>query len=256
MKIIIIIMLILNINNIYAENVFQINKNVYKNSIKVQEKQVIIPPIQEIIPECGIDYLSCVNGNALITSSIGSNNVTWNCTSTTQNSISCTKEAQEGINGSCGSANGTTVNESPTNNLCQNGTPTSVTLNGNNYQWSCNGQIGTETIKNGTHQNCTATKSNCEFSGLAKPTTNNTGYMGAADGKPRRYIVWMNYNPFRTFVYSAEGTTYVDNIFNKEFKLYDATRLNLSTKYYAGNRVGQTDAGSGYSNWFYEICTF
>ena len=78
------------------------------------------------------------------------------------------------INGSCGSANGTSTNSMPTYNLCSTGTNYSVTGTGPWY-WTCSGSNG------GTTASCTASKYNnttngaCETANgvgvTAKPTT-------------------------------------------------------------------------------------
>ncbi len=55
------------------------------------------------------------------------------------------------LNGSCGSANGTTVSTAPTTNLCNAGTNSSVTGSGP-WSWSCAGTNG------GTTANCSASR--------------------------------------------------------------------------------------------------
>jgi hypothetical protein len=54
------------------------------------------------------------------------------------------------INGSCGSANGTTSPNPPTNNLCADGSPSIVSVSNGTYSWTCFGSNG------GTDASCTA----------------------------------------------------------------------------------------------------
>ncbi|MEI6209376.1 MAG: hypothetical protein WCP20_21565, partial [Desulfuromonadales bacterium] len=73
------------------------------------------------------------------------------------------------VNGTCGSANGTSVTTIPTTNLCSSGTPSSVTGSGP-WNWSCNGSGG-------------GTTANCSANVLTSPsTTPSINYYHQSDG--------------------------------------------------------------------------
>lgn len=105
---------------------------------------------------CGADNatLSFVTPTALCTSGIATtvtlsgNNYSWSCIGSSNGSnASCS--STRAYYGSCGSDNGKTLSSSPTN-LCASGTPSSVSLSGTSYAWSCNGNYGAPV-------NCSAT---------------------------------------------------------------------------------------------------
>lgn len=54
------------------------------------------------------------------------------------------------VNGTCGSANYTTVSSEPTTNLCSAGTISSVTTSSTTYTWTCSG------IDGGSNESCVA----------------------------------------------------------------------------------------------------
>ncbi|HPC30640.1 MAG TPA: hypothetical protein PK862_01695, partial [Candidatus Pacearchaeota archaeon] len=60
--------------------------------------------------------------------------------------------ANKKIDGSCGTANGSTFSSVPTTNLCSVGTASGVTTNSTTYTWTCAGSSG------GTNANCSANR--------------------------------------------------------------------------------------------------
>lgn len=107
---------------------------------------------------CDIDYGSCIIGIPNYTSEIGETSVTWNCNNTNISIKSCEKEAELGVDGSCGLSNNQEFNIIPTSNLCATGNAGDVQINSLNYQWTCKGDLATQTKLKGLDQDCSATK--------------------------------------------------------------------------------------------------
>jgi hypothetical protein len=68
----------------------------------------------------------------------------WNWTCTGSNGATTQCSANLEINGACGSAKGKSYLTAPTTELCKDGTPSSVTNNGD-WQWTCAGSNGGNT---------------------------------------------------------------------------------------------------------------
>ena len=114
-------------------------------------------------------------------------------------SVRCVYNTSLLVNGSCGSANGTTVSSAPASNLCAAGTASAVTGTGA-WSWSCLGLGGGSTAV------CGANTSNftCGTSTLfgSNGDTNTYGTVTGADGN-----CWMDRNLGATRV----ATTYNDS---------------------------------------------
>lgn len=108
--------------------------------------------------QCDINYGSCITGIPNYTSEIGSNVVLWTCNNSNVSIKSCEKEAELGINGSCGLSNNQEFNIVPINNLCTRGNVDNVKINSLNYQWTCKGDLATQTKLKGSDENCSAIK--------------------------------------------------------------------------------------------------
>jgi hypothetical protein len=66
----------------------------------------------------------------------------WTC-SDASTSVNCSaRQVTPLINGTCGSADGTTVSSAPTTNLCATGNPTAVSPDADSFDWTCNGVGG------------------------------------------------------------------------------------------------------------------
>ncbi len=107
---------------------------------------------------CDINYGSCIVGNPLYTSEIGADTVLWNCNNSNVSIKNCSKEAEIGQNGTCGTSNNQSFNIAPTSNLCATGTVSNFKINSLNYEWKCEGELGTQTKKDGNEQDCSAIK--------------------------------------------------------------------------------------------------
>ena len=137
---------VMKVNKIKGIKVIQDNNN------NNNETQPIINPV------CNNEVFGqCTEGQSQYTSAIGANVVTWNCTSNNV-TVSCSKTAELSTDGVCGSSHNTTLSSSPTENLCNTGNPSFVTETSTNYNWSCSGSEGTQTIASGNTVNCTALK--------------------------------------------------------------------------------------------------
>ncbi len=141
----------------YAENNTLVIKLNPVEGIKViQENNINPEPI--VNPVCNnSEFGQCAEGQSQYTSAIGADIVTWNCT-TNNLSVSCSKNAEAGINGVCGSSNNTTLSSIPTQNLCDIGDASFVTETSTNYNWSCSGNEGNQTTSNGNTIDCSALK--------------------------------------------------------------------------------------------------
>src|SRR3989344_1199202 len=84
----------------------------------------------------------------------------WAWSPSTQVSFTCQSNTSNVVNGTCGSANGTTVSSAPSTNLCATGTAGAVSGSGP-WSWSCAGSNG------GTTASCSASKT-------ADTSTSNT----------------------------------------------------------------------------------
>ncbi len=136
------------------ETIMKINKveglKVINNNID-NEEEIINPSCNNQI------FGACIEGQSQYTSVIGADIVTWNCTVNTL-SVSCSKEADLGIEGVCGSSNNATLSTIPTTNLCDTGTASFITETSTNYNWICSGIEGTQTVANGIETSCSALK--------------------------------------------------------------------------------------------------
>lgn len=141
----------------YAEdNTMVIKLNPIVGIKVVQENNPNPEPI--VNPICNNDVFGqCTEGQSQYTSAIGENVVTWNCTSNNL-MVSCSKTAELGTDGVCGSSNNTTLSSIPTENLCNTGNASFVTETSTNYNWSCSGSEGSQTIASGNTVNCSALK--------------------------------------------------------------------------------------------------
>jgi len=112
----------------------------------------------------------CTNGTVQNQITAG-DKFTWNCQGAnggTADSCQMTLTTVTPINGQCGSSDGQTVTTAPTTNLCNTGSPTSLSGAGP-WSWSCNGSGG------GTNSSCSAQKT-------VAPTPVN-GQCGSSDGQ-------------------------------------------------------------------------
>lgn len=127
------------------------------------------------------EFGQCIEGISQYTSSIGDSIVTWNCTKNSL-SISCFKNAEDGIAGLCGSSNNTTLSSIPSENLCLTGEASFITETNTNYQWSCSGNQGSQTIKKGNDVDCMALKQvsalNAQFT-VTQSSAAKYGYAGS-----------------------------------------------------------------------------
>lgn len=164
----------------YAENntlVIKLNPVV---GIKViQENNTNPEPI--VNPVCNNnEFGQCTEGQSQYTSIIGADIVTWNCINNSL-SINCSKPAEVGIDGVCGSSNNITFSSIPTQNLCDTGAASFVTETNTHYNWSCSGNEGTQTIASGNQIDCIALKPisalNTEYS-VTQSSTANYGTAG------------------------------------------------------------------------------
>ena len=100
-------------------------------------------------------------------------------------------------NGTCGSANGTTVSSMPTANLCSAGTPTTVMLDGNTYIWQCQG------TNIGQTDACSAAQSSGSSSGACTDPGSTTA--GALEATPVAGMVLTFDDEFNTLSASSSG---------------------------------------------------
>jgi hypothetical protein len=116
----------------------------------------------------------CLAGQPSIVS--GSGSWIWACKGANGGfSVTCkANKSSNKVNGTCGKAHGSYVSVKPTTELCQSGTPTSVSRSGP-WTWSCKG------VNGGSSENCRAEKAVVPVNGqcgsinghsvITKPTT-------------------------------------------------------------------------------------
>jgi hypothetical protein len=109
-------------------------------------------------------YSSNYNSYGSYTASWDTSSTNNNTTSSGSNSGSNTSAA---VNGSCGSANNSSVSYQPTTNLCSLGTAGAVTSTGSGWQWRCSGSNGGASI------GCYASMSSQNIASIL-PTTSTT----------------------------------------------------------------------------------
>lgn len=134
---------------------------------------------------CDNNYGGCVLGDSNYTSSIGATNVTWNCT----NGLSiknCSKPAEIGISGVCGTSNGVITTVSPTNNLCTSGAASAISNVNGEFLWTCQGEVATQTKTAGSTANCKTQKPpiltyTVTYSGVFGNYNNTTTLANATD---------------------------------------------------------------------------
>ena len=80
----------------------------------------------------------CAPGAASVVSfNAATNTFSWSCAGSCSGTTASCSSTRSIINGRCGSADGSNFTTTPTTNLCSYGDPTTVTLSGSTYSWSC-----------------------------------------------------------------------------------------------------------------------
>lgn len=129
----------------------------------IQSKQIVTTAPTLIVPkaangQCGSSNASiissapssflCSSGNPSgVTPSTQSNGTTiytWNCAGTYGGATTSCMATQR-IDPKCGAANGIVAQSAPTTNLCSVGTASGVILNGQTFNWTCNGNVFNDT---------------------------------------------------------------------------------------------------------------
>lgn len=123
------------------------------------------------------EFLGCTLPNTPATnytSTVAATTATWNCVNGAS-TVGCSRAKTAAVNGTCGSANGSTLMSTPNSNLCSTGNSTAVITNTTTYTWSCNGSVASHTQLGGSTSNCSANRQPICASGLNWNGTNCTG---------------------------------------------------------------------------------
>lgn len=161
---------------------------------------------------CENNYGNCLLGDSNFTSGIGETIVTWNCT----NELSiknCSKPAELGISGVCGSSNGMISLIEPTNNLCSSGISSEIDFLNGEFLWTCQGEIGTQIKSQGQTVNCKTQKTpilsvNSIYTGTGNNLNNEDTLKKAIDGdNSTRTAHW-----YSTTIGSTVTITYTPDI--------------------------------------------